>query len=128
MAYIWRLRAQGRASGSFQDFMKLTIQIPCLNESDTLAIALGALPREVPGFDEVEWLVIDDGSTDNTAGLARQIGVDHVIRHPVNRGMATAVLTGPEAYLKLGADVMVYTTAANTYDGKDEPKLTTPPQ
>src|SRR3546814_1751114 len=77
MAYIWRLRAQGRASGSFQDFMKLIIQIPCLNESDTLAIALGALPREVPGFDEVEWLVIDDGSTDNTAGLARQIGVDH---------------------------------------------------
>src|SRR3546814_2070098 len=87
MAYIWRLRAQGRASGSFQDFMKLIIQIPCLNESDTLAIALGALPREVPGFDEVEWLVIDDGSTDNTAGLARQIGVDHVIRHPVNRGL-----------------------------------------
>src|SRR3546814_12086940 len=102
MAYIWRLRAQGRASGSFQDFMKLIIQIPCLNESDTLAIALGALPREVPGFDEVEWLVIDDGSTDNTAGLARQIGVDHVIRHPVNPGMATAFMTGLEACRKLG--------------------------
>lgn len=106
--------------------MKLIIQIPCLNESDTLAIALGALPREVPGFDEVEWLVIDDGSTDNTAELARQIGVDHVVRHPVNRGLATAFMTGLETCLKLGADVIVNTDADNQYEGKDIPELTRP--
>src|SRR3546814_12341804 len=106
--------------------MNLIIQIPCLNESDTLAIALGALPREVPGFDEDEWLVIDDGSTDNTAGLARQIGVDHVIRHPVNRGLATTFMTGMAACLTLGADVIVHTDAANPYEGTGVPTFTSP--
>lgn len=106
--------------------MKLIIQIPCLNESGTLAIAIGALPREVPGFDKVEWLVIDDGSTDNTAELARELGVDHVVRHPVNRGLATAFMTGLENCLRLGADVIVNTDADNQYEASDIPKLTAP--
>lgn len=106
--------------------MKLIIQIPCLNESETLAIALGALPREVPGFDRVEWLVIDDGSTDGTAELARQLGADHVVRHPVNRGLATAFMTGLDTCLRLGADVIINTDADNQYEASDIPKLTAP--
>lgn len=106
--------------------MKLIIQIPCLNESGTLAIALSALPRQVPGFDTVEWLIIDDGSTDNTGELAKELGVDHVIRHPVNRGLATAFMTGLDACLRLGADVIVNTDADNQYEGADIPKLTAP--
>lgn len=106
--------------------MKLIIQIPCLNESGTLAIALGALPRQVPGFDTVEWLIIDDGSTDNTGALAKELGVDHVIRHPVNRGLAAAFMTGLSACLRLGADVIVNTDADNQYEGADIPKLTAP--
>jgi glycosyltransferase involved in cell wall biosynthesis len=106
--------------------MKLIIQIPCLNESETLAIALDALPRQVAGFDQVEWLVIDDGSTDGTADLASSLGVDHVVRHPVNRGLATAFMTGLDACLKLGADVIVNTDADNQYEGSDIPLLTGP--
>jgi glycosyltransferase involved in cell wall biosynthesis len=106
--------------------MKLIIQVPCLNESGTLAIAIGALPRQVPGFDEVEWLVIDDGSTDDTAGLAKRLGVDHVVRHPVNRGLATAFMTGLDACLRLGADVIVNTDADNQYQALDIPQLTGP--
>ena len=106
--------------------MKLIIQIPCLNEAGTLAIALGELPREVPGFDQVEWLIIDDGSSDNTAELARQLGVDHVVRHPANRGLATAFMTGLDACLRLGADVIVNTDADNQYCAADIPKLTAP--
>ena len=106
--------------------MKLIIQVPCLNESGTLAVALGALPREVPGFDRVEWLVVDDGSTDGTAELAKALGVDHVIRHPVNRGLAAAFMTGLDACLALGADVIVNTDADNQYEAADIPKLTAP--
>jgi glycosyltransferase involved in cell wall biosynthesis len=106
--------------------MKLIIQMPCLNESGTLAIAVNALPREVPGFDQVEWLVIDDGSTDNTAELAKQLGVDHVVRHPVNRGLASAFMTGLDTCLRLGADVIVNTDADNQYEASDIPKLTAP--
>ena len=106
--------------------MKLIIQIPCLNESETLAVALGALPRQVEGFDRVEWLVIDDGSTDGTAALAQSLGVDHVVRHPVNRGLAAAFMTGMDACLRLGADVIVNTDADNQYCAADIPKLTAP--
>ena len=106
--------------------MKLIIQIPCLNETGTLAIAIDALPREVPGFDAVEWLVIDDGSTDGTAELAKQLGVHHVVRHPVNRGLAAAFMTGMDACLALGADVIVNTDADNQYEARDIPKLTGP--
>lgn len=106
--------------------MKLIIQIPCLNEAGTLGIALAALPRSINGFDTVEWLIIDDGSTDGTAALAKELGVDHVIRHPVNRGLATAFMTGLDACLRLGADVIVNTDADNQYEGSDIPLLTAP--
>lgn len=106
--------------------MKLIIQIPCLNEAGTLAIAVGALPRQVAGFDRVEWLVIDDGSTDGTAALARELGVDHVVQHQVNRGLATAFMTGLHAALRLGADVIVNTDADNQYEAQDIPQLTAP--
>jgi len=106
--------------------MKLIIQIPCLNEAGTLAVALQNMPREIPGFDVVEWLIIDDGSTDDTAALASQLGVDHVIRHPVNRGLATAFMTGLDACLRLGADVIVNTDADNQYEASDIPELTAP--
>lgn len=106
--------------------MKLIIQIPCLNESETLGIALADLPREVSGFDAVEWLIVDDGSTDDTARVAKQLGVDHVIRHPVNRGLAAAFMTGLDACLRLGADVIVNTDADNQYAAADIPLLTAP--
>jgi len=106
--------------------MKLIIQIPCLNEEETLAIAIGELPRTVSGFDAVEWLVIDDGSTDGTAELAKRLGVEHVVRHPTNRGLATAFMTGLEACLRLGADVIVNTDADNQYQAADIPLLTAP--
>lgn len=106
--------------------MKLIIQIPCLNEAETLGVALAALPREVPGFDRVEWLVIDDGSSDGTEALAKALGVDHVVRHQVNRGLAAAFMTGLETSLRLGADVIVNTNADNQYEGADVPKLTAP--
>lgn len=106
--------------------MKLIIQIPCLNESETLAIALAELPREVEGFHSVEWLIIDDGSIDNTAEIARQNGVHHVVRHPVNRGLAVGFMSGLDACLRLGADVIVNTDADNQYCGADIPKLTAP--
>jgi glycosyltransferase involved in cell wall biosynthesis len=106
--------------------MKLIIQIPCLNEAETLAIAIADLPRKVPGFERVEWLVVDDGSTDNTATLARSLGVDHVVRHPFNRGLATAFMTGLNTCLRLGADVIVNTDADNQYQALDIPKLTGP--
>jgi glycosyltransferase involved in cell wall biosynthesis len=106
--------------------MKLIIQIPCLNEAETLAIALAGLPRHVAGFDVVEWLIIDDGSTDNTVEVARKNGIDHVISHPVNRGLAVGFMTGLDACLRLGADVIVNTDADNQYCGDDISTLTAP--
>ena len=94
---------------------KLVIQIPCLDEAETLAITLADLPREVPGFDIVEWLIVDDGSTDATAQVAVDHGVHHVVRHPTNRGLAQAFMTGIDACLRLDADVIVNTDADNQY-------------
>ncbi len=106
--------------------MKLVIQIPCYNEEKTLAVALSALPRQVPGFDAVEWLVIDDGSQDDTVAVAKENGVDHIIRHSRHQGLAKAFMTGLEACLRLGADVIVNTDADNQYDARDIPLLTAP--
>ncbi|AIY40066.1 Glycosyltransferase [Collimonas arenae] len=106
--------------------MKLIIQIPCYNEAETLAIALAALPRKVAGFDCVEWLIIDDGSSDDTVSVARKNGVDHVVRHTRNQGLARAFITGLEACLHLKADVIVNTDADNQYDAEDIPALTAP--
>jgi glycosyltransferase involved in cell wall biosynthesis len=106
--------------------MKLIIQIPCLNEEEALPITLGDLPREVPGFDVVEWLVIDDGSTDRTIEVARANGVDHIVRLTTRKGLANGFQAGVDACLKLGADVIVNTDADNQYDGRDIPKLVAP--
>jgi len=104
----------------------LIIQIPCLNEEATLPATLADLPRAVPGFDRVEWLIIDDGSTDRTVEMARQHGVDHVVSHPTNRGLAAAYMSGLDAAVRLGADVIVNTDADNQYDASDIPGLTAP--
>lgn len=106
--------------------VKLIIQIPCFNEEQTLAVALAALPTSVAGFDCVEWLVIDDGSLDRTSEIAAQCGVHHVVRHPHNMGLARAFMTGIEACLELGADVIVNTDADNQYDARDIPALVKP--
>ncbi len=106
--------------------MKLIIQIPCYNEAATLGVTLRALPRAVPGVDCVEWLVIDDGSTDATAAVARQGGVDHVVRLPTNRGLARAFMAGLEACLRAGADIIVNTDADNQYRADDIPALIAP--
>jgi glycosyltransferase involved in cell wall biosynthesis len=105
---------------------KLIIQIPCFNEADQLPAMLSELPREVAGFDTVEWLVIDDGSSDGTADVARAHGVDHVARHDSNRGLAIAFMTGLEMALRLDADVIVNTDADNQYDSACIPDLVAP--
>ncbi|PKO44125.1 MAG: glycosyl transferase [Betaproteobacteria bacterium HGW-Betaproteobacteria-22] len=106
--------------------MKLIIQIPCYNEAETLAITLAALPREVAGFSKVEWLIIDDGSQDNTVQVAKANGVDHVVRHTRNQGLARGFMSGLNACLNLGADVIVNTDADNQYCADDIPALTLP--
>ncbi len=106
--------------------MKLIIQIPCYNEAEILAVTLADLPREVKGFDQVEWLVIDDGCTDKTIEVARKNGVDHIISFSKNLGLARGFMAGVEACLRLGADVIVNTDADNQYDAKDIPKLVQP--
>jgi glycosyltransferase involved in cell wall biosynthesis len=106
--------------------MKLIIQIPCLNEAETLPITLADLPREVAGFDVVEWLVIDDGSTDRTIEVARENGVDHLVRLTNNKGLAAGFQAGLDACLKLGADVIVNTDADNQYDAGAIPLLVAP--
>lgn len=106
--------------------VKLIIQIPCLNEAEHLPIALSHLPRRVPGFDTVEWLVIDDGSTDDTRQVAMACGVDHVIGFPRNRGLAAAFSYGIEEALRRGADVIVNTDADNQYDASAIPALVAP--
>ncbi|MFV0317472.1 MAG: glycosyltransferase family 2 protein [Microthrixaceae bacterium] len=106
--------------------MKLIIQIPCYNEQETLPGTLADLPRDIEGFDSVEWLVIDDGSGDRTVDVARQHGVDHIVSVPENRGLANAFTTGLDAGLRLGADVIVNTDADNQYQGSSIPDLVAP--
>jgi glycosyltransferase involved in cell wall biosynthesis len=106
--------------------MKLIIQIPCFDEEQQLPVTLSRLPREVPGFDAVEWLIIDDGSTDGTIEVARAYGVDHIVRLTNNKGLAAAFQAGLDAGLKLGADVIINTDADNQYEGSDIPKLVAP--
>ena len=106
--------------------MKVIIQIPCLNEEETLPATLADLPREIEGVDEIETLVIDDGSTDRTIEVAKQCGVDHIVKLPNNRGLATGFQAGLDACLKLGADIVVNTDADNQYSGSDIPKLVAP--
>ncbi|HNV02471.1 MAG TPA: glycosyltransferase family 2 protein [Vicinamibacterales bacterium] len=106
--------------------MKLIVQIPCLNEAQTLPATLRDIPRAIPGIDVVEVLVIDDGSRDGTAEVARRHGVEHVVRFPQRKGLASAFAAGIDACLALGADVIVNTDGDNQYDGADIPKLIAP--
>jgi len=106
--------------------MKLIIQIPCFNEEHTLAATVGDLPRTVAGFDAVEYLVVDDGSTDGTVAAARACGVHHVVSLPRNRGLAFAFAAGLDAALRRGADAVVNTDGDNQYRGEDVAPLVAP--
>lgn len=105
---------------------KLIIQIPCFNEAEDLPQTLAALPRKIPGIDKIEILVIDDGSIDNTAQIARTWGVHHVVRHRTNRGLAAAFRSGIDAALRAGADIIVNTDADGQYAGQDIEKIVRP--
>jgi glycosyltransferase involved in cell wall biosynthesis len=96
---------------------KLIIQIPCYNEADTLPATIADLPRTIDGIDVVEILVIDDGSTDGTIDVARELGVDHILRLTKNQGLAVAFARGLEASLQIGADIIVNTDGDNQYRG-----------
>src|SRR3954463_10729728 len=106
--------------------MKLIIQIPCFNEEEQLPTTLAELPRELPGVDELEWLVIDDGSKARTVEVAKQHGVHHIVRLTNNKGLAAGFQAGLDACLKLGADVIVNTDADNQYDASAIPRLVAP--
>ncbi len=106
--------------------MKLIVQIPCYNEEETLRETLAEIPREIAGVDEVEVLIVDDGSTDGTVARALQLDVDHIIQHKTNRGLASAFRSGIEASLALGADIIVNTDGDNQYPGRYIPRLIAP--
>ena len=106
--------------------MKLIIQIPCFNEEQTLPVTLGDLPREIRGIDVIEFLIIDDGSTDRTVETARDLGIHHIVRFPHNRGLAFAFKAGLDACIHLGADVIVNTDGDNQYRGDDVRQLVGP--
>ncbi len=106
--------------------MRLVVQIPCYNERETIGTVVAEIPRAIPGIDEVLVLVVDDGSTDQTAAVALAAGADYVARHGSNRGLAAAFRTGLDAALRLGADVIVNTDGDNQYAGADIPRLVEP--
>jgi glycosyltransferase involved in cell wall biosynthesis len=106
--------------------MKLIIQIPCYNEEATLGVTLAELPRQIPGIEQVEWLIINDGSIDKTVEVAQACGVDHIVSFDHNQGLAKGFMAGIEASLKAGADIIVNTDADNQYCAADIPKLIQP--
>jgi len=105
---------------------KLIIQIPCYNEERTLGITLSALPRQLPGIDQIEWLIINDGSRDRTVEVAKEFGVDHIVNFSTNQGLARGFMAGLEACLRAGADIIVNTDADNQYCADDIPLLIQP--
>ena len=105
---------------------KLIIQIPCLNEAETLPATLAKLPRQIDGVDTIEYLIIDDGSADDTSGVARRWGVHHIVRHRRNRGLAEAFRSGIDRCLAEGADIIVNTDADGQYEGADIAKIVAP--
>lgn len=106
--------------------MKLIIQIPCLNEAETLEIALNDLPKHIDGIDEIEYLIINDGSSDNTVEVAKKWGVHYVVNFKQNKGLAKGFMAGLDACLREGADIIVNTDADNQYCGEDIEKLVKP--
>lgn len=106
--------------------MKLIIQIPCLNEAETLEIALNDLPKQIDGIDEIEYLIINDGSIDNTVEVAKKWGVHYVVNFKQNKGLAKGFMAGLDACLREGADIIVNTDADNQYCGEDIAKLVRP--
>lgn len=124
--FTCELDVRGYPRRAMQTRKLLVIQIPCFNEEATLPLTLAELPSEVAGFDRVEWLVIDDGSSDDTVRVAREAGAHHVTSHGRNRGLAAAYLTGLEQALELGADVIVNTDADNQYQASSIPDLVAP--
>ena len=106
--------------------MKLIIQIPCYNEAETLEIALNDLPKKIDGIDEIEYLIINDGSVDNTVEVARNWGVHYVVNFKKNKGLAKGFMAGLDACLRNGADIIVNTDADNQYNGDDIEKLVRP--
>jgi glycosyltransferase involved in cell wall biosynthesis len=106
--------------------VKLIIQIPCYNEAESLPQTVADLPSRVPGIDRIETLVIDDGSSDSTAEVARSLGITHIVRHRQNMGLARAFQSGLDAALRLGADIIVNTDADNQYPGRYIPQLVAP--
>lgn len=106
--------------------MKLIIQIPCLNESETLAQTIANLPHNIDGVDTIELLIIDDGSNDDTSGIAKRMGVHHIVRHRRNRGLAAAFSSGVQKALAEGADIIVNTDADGQYVGEDIAKIVAP--
>ena len=106
--------------------MKLIVQIPCLNEEKTVALTIRDIPRQIPGIDKVEILVIDDGSSDKTAEIAGKSGVEHILRFSKTKGLGTTFMAGIETALKLEADIIVNTDGDNQYQGEDIPRLIQP--
>ncbi|PZR99113.1 MAG: glycosyl transferase, partial [Candidatus Chloroheliales bacterium] len=106
--------------------VKLIIQIPCYNEEQSLPAVIHDLPKSIPGVDVIETLVIDDGSTDHTVEVAQQLGVNHIVRHVGNKGLAAAFQTGLNACLHHGADIIVNTDGDNQYPGEQIPALIQP--
>lgn len=106
--------------------MKLIIQIPCYNEEETLAITLNALPKKIEGIDTIEYLIINDGSKDDTVGVARRWGVNYIVNFKRNKGLAKGFMAGIDACLRNGADIIVNTDADNQYCADDIEKLVRP--
>ncbi|HMQ32852.1 MAG TPA: glycosyltransferase family 2 protein [Chloroflexaceae bacterium] len=106
--------------------MKLIVQIPALNERETIGAVIADIPRSIPGVSRVEVLIVDDGSADDTAAVALRAGADHVVRHTANKGLANAYQTGVDTALRLGADIVVNTDADNQYPGAEIPRLVAP--
>lgn len=106
--------------------MKLIIQIPCYNEENTLPLVLASIPRSIPGVDQIETVIIDDGSIDRTVQVAQDLGVNHIVSHVGNKGLATAFQTGLDACLRLGADIIVNTDGDNQYPQQEIPRLIQP--